>query len=293
MPDPVKMNHPCDLCGADQPILVPCSPSYMDGQSINVCSECGFVYVNERRSSKAIADSWSDDLYQSDYTARIPLVKARQTYVADTIETEIGLRNKRLCDIGGGEGQFLQIAQSDEYNANVFAIEPSTDNCRLLDSLGIENFNGTIETFSSSRLPSTNKVFDIVTVMWTLENCHDCRALINNAWEMLDVNGHIVVATGSRILVPFKKPLNMYLSDNPSDTHCFRFSANTLQGLLMTCGFEITFVNRYIDTDWLVVIGRKIEKDSSVSWTKDDPQQVLDFFDRWDQETRKHHLGAK
>ena len=28
----------------------------------------------------------------------------------------------------------------------------------------------------------------------------------------------------------------------------------------MTCGFEITFVNRYIDTDWLVVIGRKIDK---------------------------------
>ena len=72
MPDPIKMNHPCDLCGADQPILVPCSPSYMDGQSINVCSESGFVYVNERRSSKAIADSWSDDLYQSDYTARFP-----------------------------------------------------------------------------------------------------------------------------------------------------------------------------------------------------------------------------
>ena len=88
MPDPIKMNHPCDLCGADQPILVPCSPSYMDGQSINVCSESGFVYVNERRSSKAIADSWSDDLYQSDYTARIPSVKAWQTYVADTIETE-------------------------------------------------------------------------------------------------------------------------------------------------------------------------------------------------------------
>ena len=110
---------------------------------------------------------------------------------------------------------------------------------------------------------------------------------------MLDVDGHIVVAIGSRILFPFKKPLNRHLSDNPSDTHCFRFSANTLQGLLMTCGFEITFVNRYIDTDWLVIIGRKIDKDFSVSWTKDDLRQVLDFFDRWDQETQKHHLGAK
>ena len=66
MPDPQKMHHPCDLCGTDQPILVQCSPGYMDGQSINVCSECGFVYVSERRSSKSIADSWSDDLYQRD-----------------------------------------------------------------------------------------------------------------------------------------------------------------------------------------------------------------------------------
>ena len=213
--------------------------------------------------------------------------------MAETIETEIGLRNKRLCDIVDREGQFIQIARSYGYNANVFAIEPSTNDFRLLDSLEIENFNGTIETFSWSRLPNTNRVSDIVTVMWTLENCHDCRALINNAWGMLDSNGHIVVETGIRILVPFKKPLNIYFSDNPSDTYCFRFSANTLQGLLMNCGFEITLVNRYIATDWLVVIGRNIDKDSSASWTKDDPQQVLDFFDRWEQETRNHHLGAK
>ncbi len=94
-------------------------------------------------------------------------------------------------------------------------------------------------------------------------------------------------------MVPFKKSLHDYFSTTrPVDSHCFRFSANTMRGLLAVSGFEIVHVNRYMDTDYLVMIGRKTDKSAEIPWEKDDWRQVVDFFDRWDKETRDHFREA-
>jgi 2-polyprenyl-3-methyl-5-hydroxy-6-metoxy-1,4-benzoquinol methylase len=230
-------------------------------------------------------------LYGAGYTARIPAVKARQIYVAETIDTEVGLKGGALCDIGGGEGQFLDIAKAEPYGALPFAIEPSEANCRMLTGLGIENYQGTIEEFLDSNSDKLGS-FDFVTIMWTLENCRSCRDMLNAANALLRTGGHIVVATGSRVLVPFKKPLHYYLSKNPADTHSFRFSANTLRGLLAVSGFETVYTNRYIDTDFLVVIAQKAPSGEKLTWTGDDPDDVADFFARWHTETAAHYNDA-
>ena len=229
---------PCDLCGMDDPAEIEVARCYTNDQPLHVCKNCGFVYVRERRSAQDIADSWTNEIYQSSYTARIPAVKARQMFVAETIDTTIGLKDSRLCDIGGGEGQFLQMASSAEYGAKAFAIEPSAGNCAKLTTLGIESFHGTIEEFIAAD-DGTAK-FDIATIMWTLENCQNCRTMLDAAYALLKPGGHLVIATGSRILVPFKKPLNLYLSHQVADAHCFRLSASTLEGLLAISGFKLS-----------------------------------------------------
>ena len=280
----------CDLCGADDAAEIEVARLYTNDQPIHICRNCGFIYVRERRSSQEIADSWTKDLYQGNYTARIPAVKARQTYVADTIDVEIGLRGKKLCDIGGGEGQFLEIARGPDYGVDVFAIEPSKENCAALADLGVEHYHGTIEDFTAEG--ESNGTFDIATIMWTLENCEDCRVMLNAAYDLLKPGGYLVVATGSRILVPFKKPLQLYLSKNPADTHCFRFSAATLNGLFAVSGFEATCVNRYIDHDVMCMIGQKTDRSDEISWAGDDWRQVVDFFNRWHLESKEHYAEA-
>ncbi|SMP83141.1 hypothetical protein SAMN06295888_1742 [Desulfonatronum zhilinae] len=79
--------------------------------------------MQHRRDPEAIARCWSEELYGSQYTARIPAVKARQVYVADFLDMSIGLQDNLLVDIGAGEGQFLEIA-AREYKARPFGIEP-------------------------------------------------------------------------------------------------------------------------------------------------------------------------
>ncbi len=286
MTDDSYSEFDCDLCGSPEAVPIEVSRAYMSDGEVHVCKNCGFVYVRRRRSIQRIADAWSKEIFQKGYTARIPAVKARQTYVAEFIDTNVGLKGKTLCAIGGGEGLFLDIVRGPDYAADVFAIEPAEQNCKLMSDAGIENFHGTIEDYIAS---GENRKFDIVTIMWTLENTQDCRGMINAAYDLLKDDGSLMIATGSRILVPFKKPLHLYLSKNPADTHCFRVSANTLQGLMAVSGFEKTAINRYIDTDYLTMLGRKTDRSRDIPWEGDDWRDVVDFFKRWDKETREHY----
>ena len=110
--------------------------------------------------------------------------------------------------------------------------------------------------------------------------------MIQVAYDILKTGGKIVVAEGSRILVPFRKPLNMYFSPLPVDLHPYHFSVNSLTNILKVIGFTTPLQNRYLDSDYLCVIAEKRQdKCQFENFEADDWQEVLDFFDRWDGET--------
>ena len=88
---------------------------------------------------------------------------------------------------------------------------------------GIPTFTGSIEEYLKDK-SFKNNFFDVVTIVWTLENCFSCLEMLSAAKKLLKNDGFLVVATGSRILVPFKKPLSLYVGTIQSDTHSFRFS---------------------------------------------------------------------
>jgi SAM-dependent methyltransferase len=226
---------------------------------------------------------WSSEIFGGTYTAAIPAVTARLTYVAEYLATTVGLEGKAIAEVGAGEGRFLAMVKG-RYGASVFGVEPSASNSRLLSAAHIPHYTGTIEAYAESgdrRLGT----FDIVVVLWTLENCQDCKAMLRGAHKLLKPGGLVVVATGSRILVPFKKPLHNYLSKIPADACSFRFSANTLQASLAVSGFEPAHINRFIDHDILCVIGRRDEGAGPAKWHGDSYLDVYSFFERWHVDT--------
>jgi 2-polyprenyl-3-methyl-5-hydroxy-6-metoxy-1,4-benzoquinol methylase len=279
---------PCDLCGSADAVEVPhCREFFKDG-AIHICCRCGFVYARRRRTAQRIAEVWSDDIFGRAYTAAIPAVRARLTYVAEFVGSAIGLRGKTVCEIGAGEGHGLDLLREPRYGATVFGIEPSRANGERLRAAAIEHFTGTIEEFLER--PDAASRFDIVTIQWTLENCEDCRAMLSGANQLLKPGGAVVVATGSRILVPFKKPLHTYFSGLPADTHAFRFSANTLHALLTVSGFDVAHVNRYIDHDVLCQIGVKTaDANRGRPWRGDPYLDVYNFFERWYVDTKMYY----
>ena len=288
MPSDDYQEFPCDLCGGSDAVEVPHCREYTDGGPVHICTTCGFVYVIKRRSARRIADDWSEEIFGGEYTAAIPAVRARLTYVAEFVNNELGLSGKAVCEIGAGEGEFLDLVRQDRYGASVFGIEPSGQNCELLKQSGIDCFKGTIEDFRQAAQDADQSA-DIVTIMWTLENCQSCTGMLSGAHDILRDNGHVVVATGSRVLVPFKKPLHDYFGGNAVDTHSFRFSANTLRGILAVSGFEVTHVNRYLDSDILCMIARKVDGGDGKSRTGDDYLDVHSFFERWHVDTKMYY----
>ncbi len=285
----MAQSFPCDVCKSNESVEVPHCREYTNGQAVDICVKCGFVFVKNRRSADEIAATWSKELFGANYTALIPAVVARQTYVAATIDKEIGLKGKTLCDIGAGEGQFLEIARKS-YQAQVFGVEPSTANCQRLQQLDIPFHEGTIESFASKQKSNS---FDAVSVMWTLENCLSCVDMLKAAHAVLNEGGHVAVATGSRLMVPFKKPLYDYLSKNPADTHSFRFSPNSLQNVVNLAGFEVTFVNRYLDSDVLLCIGKKTKTATEPKLKVDKYLDVYNYFERWHVETQMYFPQAR
>lgn len=283
-------DFPCDACGSQCAAEIPSAAQYTGGWPLHVCRDCGFVYVRARRSAQAIADSWSNELYETHYTARIPAVVARQSFVAEFAHQAVDLNGKKVCDIGAGEGLFLDRLRAAPYGAAVFGIEPSAANGKLMMQFGIEHFVGTIEAYRASPHAKLGG-FDVATILWTLENCQSCRTMLDAAWDLLAPGGALVVATGSRILVPFKKPLHYYLGPGDQDTHCFRFSRNSLASVLANSSFKVERFNRDIDSDVLCAVASKVERGTPIARAKDDPGAVLDFFARWHAETQAHYAG--
>lgn len=282
-------DHDCDLCNSGDAVEISEARFYTGDVPLHVCRNCGFVYVRARRSAQAIADSWSDDLYGARYTAALPAVQARQTFVAAFIESTIGLAGSSVCDIGAGEGLFLEMIRAPKFGAEVFGVEPSAANGRLMDTMGIANFVGTVEAYHAS---GPTERFDLVTIIWTLENCQSCRSMLDAAWDLLKPNGHIAIATGSRILVPFKKPLHYYLGPGEQDTHAFRFSRNSLESALAASAFRVVGENRFIDNDILCLVAQKTGRESTLDRPRDDWRAVADFFARWHAETQAYYADA-
>lgn len=285
-----------DFQGNGEMLEIPCSRLYTNGQPIYVCRDTGLVRAKNLRTAEEIAQAWSEEVYSSEfgretYTARIPAVKARQTYVADFANINFGLRDKYVCDIGAGEGQFLEIISSSEYQARVFGIEPSEKNCENLKRKNFPCFQGTIEGYVENS-QFTDQSFDVVTIMWTLVNSYSCLDMVAAAYQMLKPGGYIVVAEGSRILVPFKKPLHYYFSKLQVDLHPYHFSTNALQNLLKVVGFDIVAVNRYIDSDYLCIIGRKTNESGNCHLQVDNYIEVLSFFERWHVDTQMYYTNS-
>ncbi|MBO6947058.1 MAG: class I SAM-dependent methyltransferase [Rhodospirillales bacterium] len=285
--------YPCDLCGSTELIEIPCAPHYMDGRPLHVCSACGFVQAAYRRTPEALQKMWAEEIYRADdakisdktYTARIPAVVARQTFAIEFLAENVDIKGKSLCDIGAGEGQFLEMLRAPRFDMDVFGIEPSTENCAILDELGFANFPGTMEEYAAN---SDGRTFDVASLIWTLENCQSASGVLAAAHDVVKPGGHLVMATGSRILMPFKKPLQYYLGPNV-DAHPFHFSANALTSLMHKAGFKVIAHNRFIDSDYMVLIGERVESGDGLPLPKDDGHDVVDFFERWHRETQTHY----
>ena len=116
--------------------------------------------------------------------------------------------------------------------------------------------------------------------MWTLENYSSCIDMLQAAYNILNENGKILVAT----LFHLKNHFFLFGQISSIRYYCFRFSFNFLNAALAKSKFQLINSNRYIDNDILCLIAEKNILDN-IPFEKDKNQATLYFFKRWHKET--------
>lgn len=268
--------HSCDLCGETERLAVPGDPS----GKIGICKSCGFVYVAERRSVEEVAQAWGQIYANGGYDPDWPGVKARLFYVAQWIDHHVGLSGRSILDIGAGNGNFLCYCR--DLGGHPVGLDPSGDNIRHIRSRDISCFEG----WAADSSPDIGQ-YDIVTLNWTLENTSDCLQVLRYAKRQLAPNGHLVVATGSRIYGGFRKPLSLYIPQDllyPHDTHCFRWSLPSLRRAFVKVGLSKGRSNDWDQRDEMIVTAIDAGGAMCPDEGKERPEEVLDHFRRWQEQ---------
>lgn len=283
-----------DFSGCGDVIEIPCAKRYTNNQPVYVCKNTGLVRSNITKTSNQVAESWSRDVYADSfsagkYTARIPAVIARLTYVAHSAAQLFGSRTLNILDAGAGEGVLIEILKSMEFQNDFYAIEPSARNCVHLQASGVATFEGTIEECSrASHQGSLDwPKMDWIFLTWTLVNCANVIEVIDACKNLLAPGGRIVVAEGSRVLVPFKKPLWDYFSTQDVNLHPWHFSARSLENLFLIHGMQSVWTNRYFDSDVLMKVFAVQNTPLEDQLVGDNYLEVLEFFERWEFESKR------
>jgi hypothetical protein len=256
-----------------------------NNEVIYVHGDTGVVTTQFPLDSSRIVEYWSERIFKSksieDYSAQLPYAQGRLYYVFRTIVDFFNLdlnSSIEICDFAAGQGALLDIFRNFSPSLKLRGTEHSANLTKDLQSRGFDI--APIEM--SSRTDSYFHV-DVATVNWTLSCCANPYDFLLGVRNNTKEKGWIVVAESSRILVPFKKPLSFLLTANhPPFIHPYYFSKNSLCALLQAAGYAIKYINRFYDSDALVVIAQKlpdISKDANI--VVDDPREVIEFFDRW------------
>ena len=265
--------------------------------SIAVSKKTGLVFYNEFKRIVSEKRGWGKKFYSNKmnpkknlYCEDFPEVNARHYYVLDFLNKFINLKNKRIIDFAFGQGGLLLKARKYFGIKNLLGVEYSKENILLIKKRFKENkfnipklYNSNIEEFV------LKKKADIGVLTWTLCNCAEPLKIIKSISENIKTNGYLIVAEGSRILVPFKKPIHTYLNPHikVSSTHPWHFSFNSLNNIFKVFGFELIKKNRYLDENNLVLIFKNSKKFNQ-KMRYDSYSSVVNFFKRWDKESKNY-----
>ena len=285
-----------DLCNeflhiSPQAIRLDFLSSYLlEGDEIWVQPLTGFVTSSRKMSEEDVVRHWSDvifpDTSEESYSAHFPFAQSRLLYVIETIAQFAGLNAQSKYswgDFATGEGVLLELLAMRFPHLKLTATEHSED---LVAKLRGKGFAVQQRSLGKSNKGTSSGDVDIATLTWTLANSIDPFAVLSDVVSSTKEGGLVCIAESSRILVPFRKSLKDYFPNTmPADLHPSNFSSNTLRCLMQICGLEICYINRFFDSDVLLVIGRRVAKKIEPSFT-DKQTHVIEFFQEWDRQTR-------
>lgn len=197
------------------------------------CFKCGLIFVYPFPTIRFIEEEiYSEkNKYQSNKASKIVVKEptSKQEKILDFIKRTKG---KSLLDIGCSNGEFMIFCS--KIGLKVKGIEVNKSTALFAQSLGLDVYNGTVESFESIER------FDYIFMGDIIEHVSNPKGLLNKCKSLLNPNGFIVIITPniesfwSRMTFGLYKMFGIPWSSLEPPYHLSNFSTRSMDSLLQS-----------------------------------------------------------
>ena len=225
----------CNLCGADDAVVLASQARWGQSMTNVVCRRCGLVYANPRLGREALDRFYREWVYpefiaNGRFSDRLIASSRRQA--SETFQYFAGRANQpfaglRLLEVGPGLGDFLVLARDAG-----------------ADILGAE-MDGLYADFAERerRLPiirthiealDEHRTFDVIALFHVLEHLEDPKHTLAVLRTRLAAGGRLLIEVPD-FMAPWPSSPGEFFRIE----HLYNFSLQTLGGLLAKAGLRI------------------------------------------------------
>ena len=189
----------CDLCSAREGfVLIAERDRYGFPVRTELCSNCGFAFLNPRLTSKGYAT-----LYERYYRRLAWAYKGRKTPLdafmvkqqryAERIDRLLlsdifgDKRGQDVLDVGGSTGA-VGAHFAMRYQSSVTVLDPAPDELAVAEKQGLRSLRGTIEAIEPG-----DQRYDVILVCQTIHHIPHVDRAFSNLHSMLRPGGHLFV----------------------------------------------------------------------------------------------------
>lgn len=224
------------------------------GFEYSCCTSCKTLYANPRPRFEDLMDfytgSESTSFWINEFfkpvaeERRKQIFRPRAEYISKILSEKTDLT---IGDIGAGFGIFLDELSRLRKGDNLVAIEPSPEQARLCESLGL-----VAETSALESLEGYEGQFELLTAFELFEHLHDPEDFLKHVFRMLRPGGLFLITTlngiGFDILLLWENSRSIL-----PPVHLNFFNPESIAMLLKKCGFEMVETATPGRLDWDIV----------------------------------------
>lgn len=249
------------------------------GLNIAVCKDCGFpqaeVTDEWRQSASEIYSDYASYYQTSDNDQTVFIDGASSgrgdLFVDSVVQTSKTRHGGSVLDFGCGAGTLLWSFAKLRGDFNLFGFD--LDDRELKKLSAIPNFKRLLVGELDKNLK-----FDLISMSHSLEHLTSPIETMKLLGEMLNENGHLVIAVPDCSKDPFK----LLIAD-----HCSHFAVPTLKIFLENAGFEVVRIESRIETRECWAVCKPNSGARTENYLSPDTNWVGDSV-RWLAEVKKH-----
>ena len=212
-------------------------------------SKYGYYYADPKPTEEQIKKYYEEEFYQKPKASVNDSsleVRERDSefydfwyrFFIDLIPKQKNYQVNSLLDLGCGYGHFLSFVKNNSNINSLMGVEPFPEFLKHVESLGIEGYVSTLESY----VQTSKRKFDVVTMINVLEHIYNPQQVLYNiSKNILNKEGSLILQVPNDFniiqeIAVKKKSIKKWWFAPP--IHVSYFSPNSLKKLLKQCGFN-------------------------------------------------------